>query len=127
MRIANLRLARRSAGFRGSNLQGKAHRLGLVGPQWRWEKQPFDGPARVHRAHRWGDALGGAARLLIPNPDHQLLFPTMMEELCFAANQQGKTSSKASLRLGGGRVGWPDRGGCFRDLEVRVQAVSCST
>jgi biotin transport system ATP-binding protein len=40
--------------------------------------------------------LEGQPGFLFQNPDHQLLFPTVMEELCFGAKQQGRTGSEAS-------------------------------
>jgi biotin transport system ATP-binding protein len=33
--------------------------------------------------------------ILFQNPDHQLIFPTVMEELCFGIQQQGQTRAQA--------------------------------
>jgi biotin transport system ATP-binding protein len=97
MRITNLRLAREDRlVFEALNLQSKAHRLGLVGPNGAGKSSLLMALQGLIKPTVGEVDLEGQPGFLFQNPDHQLLFPTVMEELCFGANQQGKMSSKAS-------------------------------
>jgi biotin transport system ATP-binding protein len=97
MRITNLRLAREDRlVFDALNLQSKANRLGLVGPNGAGKSSLLMALQELIEPTVGEVDLEGQPGLLFQNPDHQLLFPTVMEELCFGANQQGNTSGKAS-------------------------------
>jgi biotin transport system ATP-binding protein len=97
MRITNLRLAREDRlVFEALNLQSNAHRLGLVGPNGAGKSSLLMALQGLIVPTVGKVDLEEQPGFLFQNPDHQLLFPTVMEELCFGANQQGKTSSKAS-------------------------------
>jgi biotin transport system ATP-binding protein len=91
MRITNLRLARQDRlVFEALNLQSKAHRLGLVGPNGAG-KSSLLMTLQGLIAPRNGDVeLVGRPGFLFQNPDHQLLFPTVLEELCFGAMHRGE-------------------------------------
>lgn len=52
--------------------------------------------------------------ILFQNPDHQIIFPTVAEELAFGLRQQGRTKSEARAQVlahlaAMGRVDWQDR------------------
>ena len=56
-------------------------------------------------------AMLGALGILFQNPDHQILFPTVIEELSFGLVQQGLTRAEANARarallLAEGRAHW---------------------
>lgn len=97
MRIKNLRLAREDRlVFEALNLQSKAHRLGLVGPNGAGKSSLLMALQGLIVATVGEVGLERQPGFLFQNPDHQLLFPTVMEELCFGAKQQGRTGSEAS-------------------------------
>ena len=97
MRITNLRLAREDRlVFEALNLQSRAHRLGLVGPNGAGKSSLLMTMQGLIAPSKGEVDLERQPGFLFQNPDHQLLFPTVMEELCFGANQQGKRGSKAS-------------------------------
>ena len=97
MRITNLRLAREDRlVFEALNLQSKAHRLGLVGPNGAGKSSLLMTLQGLIAPSKGEVYLEGQPGFLFQNPDHQLLFPTVMEELCFGANQQRLKDSKAS-------------------------------
>ena len=97
MRITNLRLARQDRlVFEALSLQSKSHRLGLVGPNGAGKSSLLLAMQGLITAGEGEVELEGRPGFLFQNPDHQLLFPTVLEELCFGAQQQGRVSSKAS-------------------------------
>ncbi len=55
------------------------------------------GVVRVEGADPWTDRKSTLAALgiLFQNPDHQILFPTVEEELAFGLRQQGRTEAEA--------------------------------
>jgi biotin transport system ATP-binding protein len=90
MRITNLRLARQDRlVFEALNLQSKSHRLGLVGPNGAGKSSLLLALQGLECASGGRVELEGRPGLLFQNPDHQLLFPTVMEELCFGAQHRG--------------------------------------
>ena len=97
MRITNLRLARQDRlVFEALNLQSKAHRLGLVGPNGAGKSSLLMTLQGLIVPTVGEVDLEGRPGFLFQNSDHQLLFPTVIEELCFGANQQSRTGSEAS-------------------------------
>jgi biotin transport system ATP-binding protein len=89
----NLRLTEARIGILGRNGSGKTTLLrlvaGLIAPQ--------SGTVRVDGFDPYTDrkaALGGIG-ILFQNPDHQILFPTVEEELAFGLAQQGQSQAKA--------------------------------
>jgi biotin transport system ATP-binding protein len=58
---------------------------------------PTSGTVRVDGVDPYTDRKGALARLgiLFQNPDHQILFPTVEEELAFGLRQQGQTQTTA--------------------------------
>ena len=97
MRIKNLRLAHQERlVFDALNLESKAHRLGLVGPNGVGKSSLLLSLQGLLPPTRGEAEISGRPSFLFQNPDHQLLFPTVVEELCFGARQEEKGSPKAS-------------------------------
>lgn len=97
MRITNLCLAREDRlVFEALNLQSKANRLGLVGPNGAGKSSLLMTMQGLIAPSKGEVDLEGRPGFLFQNPDHQLLFPTVIEELCFGARRQGRESLKAS-------------------------------
>jgi biotin transport system ATP-binding protein len=104
-----LRLTEARIGILGRNGSGKTTLLrliaGLIAPQ--------SGRVRVDGLDPYADrkaALGGIG-ILFQNPDHQILFPTVEEELAFGLTQQGLTQAQALDRANAalrdeGRAHW---------------------
>jgi biotin transport system ATP-binding protein len=91
MRISNLRLARQDRlVFEALNVQSKARRLGLVGPNGAGKSSLLLALQGLESASEGSIELKGRPGLLFQNPDHQLLFPTVLEELCFGAQRRGE-------------------------------------
>jgi biotin transport system ATP-binding protein len=91
MRITNLRLAREDRlVFEALNLQSKAHRLGLVGPNGAGKSSLLMTLQGLIASGNGDVELVGSPGFLFQNPDHQLLFPTVLEELCFGARHRGE-------------------------------------
>ena len=104
-----LRLTEARIGVLGRNGSGKSTLLrliaGLIGPD--------SGTVRVDGADPFLDRKAALAALgiLFQNPDHQILFPTVEEELAFGLVQQGVPGSEASARVAAlltaeGRAHW---------------------
>lgn len=92
----NLHLTERRIGILGRNGSGKTTLLrliaGLIAPQ--------SGMVRVDGFDPFTDrrsALAGIG-ILFQNPDHQILFPTVEEELAFGLAQQGLSQAEALAR-----------------------------
>ena len=105
----SLHLTEARIGILGRNGSGKTTLLrliaGLIAPQ--------SGKVRVDGFDPYADrkaALGGIG-ILFQNPDHQILFPTVEEELAFGLAQQGLTQAQALGRANAalqaeGRAHW---------------------
>jgi len=90
MKLSRIYLARdQTSVFRDLSLSLDAHRIGLIGANGSGKSSllrvikglitPDSG--EVYRS----DSVG----IVFQNPEHQLLFPTVMEELCFGLIEQG--------------------------------------
>lgn len=93
----SLRLTERRIGIVGRNGSGKTSLLrvmaGLVAPSSGSVRVRGLDPARDRKA------MLGAVGILFQNPDHQILFPTVGEELAFGLLQQGVPKGEASARV----------------------------
>lgn len=105
----NLRLTEARIGVLGRNGSGKTTFLRLIAGLI----APDRGTVRVDGADPYTDRKAALAALgiLFQNPDHQILFPTVEEELAFGLAQQGLVQSEAlararALLLSEGRAHW---------------------
>lgn len=94
----DLRLTERRIGILGRNGSGKTTLLRLIAGLI----APDAGTVRVDEIDPFTDRKAALAALgiLFQNPDHQILFPTVEEELAFGLVQQGLSRSDASARVG---------------------------
>ena len=105
----SLRLAEHRIGVLGRNGSGKSTLLRLIAGLI-----PADaGTVRVEGADPFRDRKAALAALgiLFQNPDHQILFPTVEEELAFGLAQQGIAKAEASRQVAAlldaeGRTHW---------------------
>lgn len=88
-----LHLRERRIGIVGRNGSGKTTLLRLIAGLI----APTSGRVRVDDADPFRDRKAALARLgiLFQNPDHQILFPTVEEELSFGLRQQGRPQAEA--------------------------------
>ncbi len=89
----SLRLTEPRIGIVGRNGSGKTTLLRLIAGLI----APASGRVRVDGIDPFADRKGALARLgiLFQNPDHQILFPTVEEELAFGLRQQGQPQAQA--------------------------------
>lgn len=104
-----LRLSEARIGVLGRNGSGKTTLLRLIAGLI----APNAGTVRVEGIDPQKDrkAMLSALGILFQNPDHQILFPTVEEELAFGLVQQGQTRSDATARVADllaaeGRIHW---------------------
>jgi biotin transport system ATP-binding protein len=92
-----LRLTETRIGILGRNGSGKTTLLRLIAGLI----APDTGTVRVDGIDPFGDrkAAISALGILFQNPDHQILFPTVEEELAFGLAQQGLTQAEALARV----------------------------
>ena len=92
----NLHLTERRIGILGRNGSGKSTLLrlmaGLIAPDAGVVRVAGLDPARERKA------MLSEIGILFQNPDHQILFPTVIEELCFGLIQMGLTRAEAEAR-----------------------------
>lgn len=106
----SLTLTERRIGIVGRNGSGKTSLLRLIAGL----VAPSVGTVRVEGIDPARDRKAMLARLgiLFQNPDHQILMPTVAEELAFGLRQMGRaeaeTVARAALRAEG-RGGWADQ------------------
>lgn len=79
----SLRLAEPRIGLIGSNGSGKSSLLRLI----KGLLKPQSG---------WITGLPNQVGFVFQNPDHQILFPTVMEELCFGRIERGESPQAAA-------------------------------
>jgi biotin transport system ATP-binding protein len=113
--------------FQDLSLTMTGHRVGLIGSNGAGKSSllrllqglllPESGtiaftPEAKHRSSSTGSDRSQAPRcgLVFQNPDHQILFPTVMEELCFGQIQRGaqKQSAEHNVRMLAQRYGSTD-------------------
>ncbi len=89
----SLRLSEPRIGIVGRNGSGKTTLLRLIAGLI----APSQGRITAEGIDPFADRKGALARLgiLFQNPDHQILFPTVEEELAFGLRQQGRTQAQA--------------------------------
>lgn len=94
----SLQLSEARIGVLGRNGSGKTTLLRLIAGLI----APDQGVVRVDGVDPFTDrkAALGALGILFQNPDHQILFPTVEEELAFGLLQQGLSQGEAALRVG---------------------------
>jgi biotin transport system ATP-binding protein len=111
LRDITLDLTQSRIGIIGRNGSGKTTLLrliaGLIAPTSGQVRVAGLDPARERKA------ILGHLGILFQNPDHQILFPTVIEELTFGLRQKGLTAEQAQQRAGEalhaeGRAGWRD-------------------
>lgn len=92
----NLQLGEARIGILGRNGSGKTTLLRLIAGLI----APDSGTVRVDGADPFTDRKAALAALgiLFQNPDHQILFPTVEEELAFGLAQQGLPQGEARVR-----------------------------
>jgi biotin transport system ATP-binding protein len=88
-----LTLAERRIGIVGRNGSGKTTLLRLIAGL----VAPASGGVRMGEVDPFADRRGAlsAVGILFQNPDHQILFPTVEEELAFGLTQQGRSRREA--------------------------------
>jgi len=89
-------LTERRIGIVGRNGSGKTSLLRLMAGLVR----PTTGQVRVDGIDPAGDRKAVIRRLglLFQNPDHQIIFPTVEEEIAFGLRQQGRSDAEARSR-----------------------------
>ncbi|MBI1171843.1 ATP-binding cassette domain-containing protein [bacterium] len=107
----DLHLTEARIGIVGRNGSGKTSLLRLMAGL----EAPTQGRVRVDGLDPGADrkAMLRALGILFQNPDHQILFPTVAEELAFGLTQLGRTSAQAraevrALLEAEGRAHWLD-------------------
>ncbi|WP_028670187.1 energy-coupling factor ABC transporter ATP-binding protein [Saccharospirillum impatiens] len=107
-----LTLSERRIGLIGDNGSGKSSLVRLLNGLL----QPSQGTLRV-RGHNPADGpevMSDQVGFIFQNPDHQLIFPTVIEELMFGLRNQGLSKSDARDRAEGclrehHRLDWAER------------------
>lgn len=92
----NLTLSERRIGLIGNNGSGKSSLVRLLNGLL----QPSQGDIQVrgHSPTRGPEAMSDQVGFIFQNPDHQLIFPTVIEELMFGLRNQGLSKADARDR-----------------------------
>ncbi len=111
LRGLTLTLTEDRIGIVGQNGSGKTTLLRLIAGL----AEPSGGTVRVDGLDPARDrkALLDRLGILFQNPDHQILFPTVAEELAFGLRQQGQSTAEAAAQVrdllaAEGRAHWHD-------------------
>lgn len=108
----SVRIDERRVGIIGDNGSGKSTFARLLNGLL----LPDAGQVCIY-GHNTAEETGRLSSLvgfLFQNPDHQILFPTVLEELCFGLMQLGRTQTEAEARareylISRDSQGWADR------------------
>jgi biotin transport system ATP-binding protein len=105
----DLQLTERRVAVIGRNGSGKTTLLRLIAGL----VAPVSGQVTVEGADLWRDRKAALRHIgiLFQNPDHQILFPTVDEELAFGLRQQGRSKAEAEAAVAAllqaeGRAHW---------------------
>ena len=92
----SVQLSEQRIGLLGFNGSGKSSLLRLLNGLL----QPQQGRVLVHGqdAAQGPVAMSSTVGFIFQNPDHQLIFPTVLEELCFGLRNQGCSAKEAEQR-----------------------------
>lgn len=108
----SLTLNQRRIGIVGRNGSGKSSLLRVIAGL----QAPDSGRVTVGGTDMLGDRAGAIRRLgiLFQNPDHQIIFPTVEEEIAFGLRQLGASRPQAreaarAVLAAHGRQGWAER------------------
>nr|WP_281503076.1 ABC transporter ATP-binding protein [Ancylobacter crimeensis] len=108
----SLDLTERRIGLIGDNGSGKSSLIRLLNGLL----SPDAGRVEVHGidAAKEPGALPRKVGFIFQNPDHQIIFPTVIEEIAFSLEQAGRTRREAAAEASGalarhGRAHWADR------------------
>jgi biotin transport system ATP-binding protein len=101
MRLRDVTLARDgNPVFREISLELTEARIGLIGSNGCGKSSMLRLLKGLLRPDAGSVETGGSCGLVFQNPDHQILFPTVMEELCFGMLEQGIDLSLAQSKAG---------------------------
>lgn len=93
--------------FQAVDLQLQGPRVGIIGRNGSGKStlsrllagllEPTEGSIRVEGVDVWNDRRAAIATLgvLFQNPEHQIIFPTVLEEMTFGLRQQGRDKAQA--------------------------------
>lgn len=99
MRLRNVTLARDgNQVFRDLSLELTEARIGLIGSNGCGKSSLLRLLKGLLRPDAGVVETGGSCGLVFQNPDHQILFPSVMEELCFGMLEQGLALSEAQTK-----------------------------
>lgn len=108
----SLRLTERRIAIVGRNGSGKTTLLRLIAGL----AEPKAGRVTVNGVDVLRDRAGAlnTVGILFQNPDHQIIFPTVIEEIAFGLEQQGRSRTEARARAAealasAGRADWAER------------------
>ena len=84
--------------FQGLDLQSDARYIGLIGANGSGKSTLLRLLQGLIMPERGSIQVDRPVGLVFQNPDHQILFPTVLEELTFGLTERGMTISEAEVR-----------------------------
>ena len=84
--------------FNGLSLRLTEHRIGLIGANGSGKSSLLRLIKGLLVPDSGSVSISGSVGFVFQNPEHQLLFPTAMEELCFGLIEQGVLPEQAQQR-----------------------------
>lgn len=84
--------------FRGLTLKSSARHIGLIGPNGAGKSSLLRLLQGLLVPHQGQVALEQPVGLVFQNPDHQILFPTVLEEWTFGLTERGMNPTEAQAR-----------------------------